>query len=72
MSTVVSAWFDAAIASEKMPALAFINQARTPLPEPVIEQSVVWNALPGTLVNRYGRLQALALADYPYPFDQAQ
>ncbi len=37
----------------------------------MIEQSIVWNALPGTLVNRYGRRQALALADYPYPLTRA-
>ena len=54
-----------------MAPLAFVNQAHAPLPEPVIEQSVVWNALPGALVNRYGRVQALALADYPYPLTRA-
>jgi hypothetical protein len=68
--TVVSAWFDASISSEGVTPLAFVNQARTPLPG-AIEQSVVWNALPGSLVNRYGRLQALALADYPYPLTRA-
>jgi hypothetical protein len=70
-NTLVSAWFDASIAGEPQSPLAFVNQARTPLPGAVIEQSIVWNALPGTLVNRYGRAQALALADYPYPLTRS-
>lgn len=70
-NTLVSAWFDASIASEQQSSLAFVNQARTPLPESALEQSIVWNALPGTLVNRYGRAQALALADYPYPLTRS-
>src|SRR5690348_10176311 len=68
---VVSAWFDIAINGEPVRLLPFVNQAHTPLTGAVVEQSIVWNALPGALVNRYGRLQALALADYPYPLTRS-
>jgi hypothetical protein len=75
-SEAVSGWFDESIAYEEANALKdgercqFYNPLRTDVEGPTFEQAVVWNALPGTLRNRYGRGQALELADHVLPLTQ--
>src|SRR5689334_14811415 len=75
-SDAVSGWFDECIAFEEQNALSqgdkcqYYNQLNTNVPEPVLEQAIVWNALPGTFRQRYGRRQALELADHLLPLSQ--
>lgn len=75
-SNAVSGWFDECIANEEQGSLKpgekcqYYNQLETQVTEPVLEQSMVWNALPGTLRRRYGRSQALEMADHLYPLTQ--
>ncbi|HZB97783.1 MAG TPA: hypothetical protein VE219_04215 [Candidatus Sulfotelmatobacter sp.] len=77
-SAAVSGWIDDCIALQTQgaggapPPLAgqpcqFYNAQTTEVAEPIFEQAVVWNALPGTLRNLYGRKQALEMAEQPVP-----
>lgn len=71
-SEYISTCFQQAIASEEAKLSSgehcqLYDQAREQPAEPHFEQPVTWNALPGTFVARFGRQQALRLADYPYP-----
>jgi hypothetical protein len=75
-SAAVSGWFGEVIAYEEENSLQpgdscqYYNQLTTSVEEPVFEQTIVWNALPATLRNRYGRKWALELADHPLPLTQ--
>jgi hypothetical protein len=75
-SAAVSGWFDEAISFEEANVLnpgekcQYYNQLTTQVAGPVYQQAIVWNALPGTFRNRYGRDQALELADHLYPLSQ--
>ena len=73
-SRAVSGWFDECIASEQ-PDLSgqpcqYYNQLTTPPNGPALEQEIVWNGFSGTLRNRWGRTQALAIADQLVPLTQ--
>jgi hypothetical protein len=70
-SNAVAAWFDYAIrrqrkALQKQPCQYF-NRLTHPPKGPVVVQEIVWNAFPGTLRTRWGRDQALLLADHVLP-----
>jgi hypothetical protein len=73
-SRAVSGWFDECIAAEKYDlngqSCQYYNQLRTHPSGPTVEQEIVWNALPGTLRNRWGRVQALAMVDHVLPLTQ--
>jgi hypothetical protein len=73
-SRAVSGWFDECIASElaelQGQPCQYYNQLETPTNGTPVEQAIVWNALSGTLRNRYGRAQALRLADHLVPLTQ--
>ena len=73
-SRAVSGWFDECIASEQSDLgdqpCQYYNQLTTPPRGPALEQEIVWNGFPGTLRNRWGRPQALAMADHPVPLTQ--
>src|ERR1700733_5501462 len=73
-SRAVSGWFDECVAAEKYDLngqpCQYYNQLRTHPSGPAVEQEIVWNALPGTLRNRWGRIQALAMADHVLPLTQ--
>jgi hypothetical protein len=71
-SAAVSGWFTEIIAAEQSGPLngqpcQYYNAHTADVTGPVFEQAVVWNALPGTLRNKYGRLRALELAEHPQP-----
>jgi hypothetical protein len=70
-SAAVSGWFDGNISIveelTKPQKSQFYNETKTDLPGPVIDQVIGWNALPGTLRNRWGRSLALRMADDPLP-----
>ncbi|HEX8067382.1 MAG TPA: hypothetical protein VF520_12755 [Thermoleophilaceae bacterium] len=73
-STAVSGWFDGVIASEAgqlggQPC-QYYNQLEDPPAGLTLEQEIVWNGFPGTLRNRWGRAQALELADTMIPLTQ--
>jgi hypothetical protein len=68
-SDAVGGWIAEAIATTPQPAQFYDQRTTTPEGEP-IEQPIVWNALPGTLRNRYGRAKALELADKLLPLTQ--
>lgn len=74
-SEYISTCFQQAIAYEETKQLnsggercQLYDQAGEQPAEPHFEQPITWNALPGTLVARFGRQQALRLADYLYPW----
>jgi hypothetical protein len=73
-SRAVSGWFDECIAIElaelQGQPCQYYNQLETPTNGTPVEQAIVWNALSGTLRNRYGRAQALELADHMVPLTQ--
>ena len=73
-SRAVSGWFDEAVEAEKYDLngqpCQYYNQLKVHPSGPVIEQEIVWNALPGTLRNRLGRARTLAMADHPLPLTQ--
>ncbi len=75
-SDAVSGWFDECIAYEQQNSLKpgekcqYYNQLTTEVTGPVYQQAIVWNALSGTLRERYGRDQALELSEHPYPLTQ--
>ncbi len=73
-SRAVSGWFDECVAAEKYELggqpCQYYNQLTAHPGGPVIEQEIVWNALPGTLRNRWGRSHALAIADHLLPLTQ--
>jgi hypothetical protein len=73
-SLAVSGWFDECVA-EQLAKLQgqpcqFYNQLRAPPNGTPLAQDIVWNGFSGTLRNRYGRAQALKLADTPVPLTQ--
>jgi hypothetical protein len=74
-SDAVSGWFDECIAYEQQSlkpgeTCQYYNQLTTEVTGPVYQQALVWNALSGTLRERYGRDQALELSEHPYPLTQ--
>ena len=73
-SRAVSGWFDECIAGEEATLQGqpcqYFNQITAPPDGPILEQQIVWNALSGTLRNRWGRTQALKLADHVVPLTQ--
>jgi hypothetical protein len=73
-SRAVSGWFDECIASEQSDLrdqpCQYYNQLTTLPSGPALEQEIVWNGFPGTLRNRWGRSQALAMADHLVPLTQ--
>jgi hypothetical protein len=74
-STRVSAWFDEAIERQAKRLAGqpcqYYNQLTVEQPVgAVFVQPVVWNGFPGTLRRRYGRAQALLVADEPLPLNQ--
>lgn len=74
-SNAVSIWFDGNIAMsqtklEPGDQTQFYNQLTTTPDGPVFDQPFVWNGLPGTYRNRYGRLAAFELADQVLPLTQ--
>jgi hypothetical protein len=73
-SAAVSGWFDEAIKRQR-PALdgqpcQYFNQLTDPPKGAVVVQEIVWNGFPATLRRRWGRQQALRVADHPLPLDQ--
>jgi hypothetical protein len=73
-SRAVSGWFDERIAVEEATLRGqpcqFYNQVTTPTVGEPIEQEIMWNGFSGTLRNRYGRAQALAVGDQLVPLTQ--
>ena len=68
----MSAFFDAAIASERKNLAAepqFYNAASFDPGGIVVEQAVTWNAFPKELLRRFGRPRALQLADCLWPIE---
>jgi hypothetical protein len=74
-SAAVSGWVDGNIKITKG-SLAkgdepqFYNATKTEVPEPSIFQVVGWNALPGTLRNRWGRETGMDLAEQLVPLTE--
>lgn len=69
-SAAVSGWFDGNIGILPLhhgDTPQFYNETKTDLPGPPIDQVIGWNALPGTLRNRWGREMALDLAEQLLP-----
>jgi hypothetical protein len=73
-SMAVSGWFDECVGFElatlQGQPCQFYNQLKTPPNGAPLEQEIVWNGLSGTLRSRYGRAQALKLADQVVPLTQ--
>jgi hypothetical protein len=74
-SAAVSGWVDGNIALvaavlKKGDESQFYNETTLDLPGPPIDQTIGWNALPGTLRNRWGREMALDLAEQMLPLTQ--
>lgn len=74
-SDAVSGWFDENIAIaqgnlSQGDTCQFYNQVKTQPVGAGYDQPMVWNGFPGTLRNRYGRTQALELAEHPVPLTQ--
>jgi hypothetical protein len=70
-SAAVSGWFDEVVAIEEgqlggQPCQYF-NQLTAPQPEPLLEQAIVWNAFPGTLLRRLGETAAIEVAEMMLP-----
>ena len=77
--TVVNAWFDSSIASEKSHVksssggpgvVQFYNPARFDPKGALVEQPIPWNAFPKELLKQYGRARALIEADRLRTLDQ--
>src|ERR1043165_1968802 len=71
----MSKWFDFAISNEiaTIPSgdtVQFYNPAKFDPGAPAVDQAVTWNAFPKELLRRYGRAQALRLADSVRPLSQ--
>jgi hypothetical protein len=69
----VSGWFDGVIAGWAATIGAtpqYYNPARFDPGGTVVEQAVMWNAFPKEMVRRYGREQALQLADTLWPIER--
>jgi len=70
----VSTWFDAIIAGEVKKAggnpVSYYNAASFDPGGVLVEQSITWNAFPKELVRRFGRDQALLLADQLWPIER--
>jgi hypothetical protein len=73
-SRAVSGWFDECIATElaelQGQPCQYYNQLETPPVGTPLEQEIMWNALSGTLRNRWGRDRALELAEHLVPLSQ--
>jgi hypothetical protein len=74
-SDAVAGWIDEAIAIETRrlsngELCQFYDQRKITPSGRTIEQPIVWNALSGTLRNRYGRERALELADRLLPLTE--
>jgi hypothetical protein len=73
-SRAVSGWFDECIQIEaaalRGQECQYFNQLENPPVGPSLEQEIVWNGFSGTLRNRWGRTQALVLADHVVPLTQ--
>jgi hypothetical protein len=73
-SRALSGWFDECIATElaelQGQPCQYYNQLETPPVGTPLEQEIVWNALSGTLRNRWGRERALELAEHVVPLTQ--
>src|SRR4051794_39075830 len=73
-SDAVARWFGEAIARQAdaldgQPCQFYDQLA--PLPSgPLVEQEITWNAFPGTLRRRWGRADAIVVADQPLPLSQ--
>jgi hypothetical protein len=74
-SDAVSGWFDESITAvqasvKRGDPCQYYNQLVYMPKGPIVEQIVVWNALSGTLRARYGRQEALQLAETLYPLSR--
>jgi hypothetical protein len=74
-SAAVSGWFDGniALAAQALhpgDGPQFYNQLDTNPAAPSFDQPFVWNGLPGTYRNRYGRQEAYVLADQLMPLTE--
>lgn len=69
----VSSWFDQNIAADQKAfggsPLQYYNAAKFDPGGTVVEQEITWNAFPKELLRRYGREQALVLADRLWPLE---
>lgn len=74
-STAVSAWFDEVVEKEEKELgsqpCQYYNQLKTQ-PGPVIEQSIVWNGFPGTLLRRFGEANAMKAAERCLPLTERE
>jgi hypothetical protein len=75
-SAAVSGWFTEIIAAEQSGPLngqpsQYYNAHTADVTGPVFEQAVVWNALPGTLRNKYGRYERWSWLSIPSPSPSA-
>lgn len=72
-SAVVSAWFDEVVEKEmgelKGQPCQYYNQLKQPpqMKPPLLEQDIVWNAFPGTLLRRFGEAGAMEIAETMMP-----
>ncbi|MEQ4722466.1 hypothetical protein [Nonomuraea sp. B19D2] len=75
-SHAVSGWFDECIAYQEAHNLhpgdkcQYYNWLTTSPPGPDMAQTIVWNALPNTLVRRFGQAKAVELADRMFPLTE--
>jgi hypothetical protein len=73
-SRAISGWFDESIAAQHAQLhgqpCQYYNQLDIAPVGRTIEQEIVWNAFSGTLRNRFGRTQALAMSDHLVPLSQ--
>jgi hypothetical protein len=74
-STAVSGWFGGNIALVQQmihegDKPQFYDATKVDPPTPILDQVIGWNALPGTLRNRWGRAMALDLADQLLPLTE--
>lgn len=68
----VSTWFDAVVAAERKvigTTPQYFNAASFDPGGITVEQAITWNAFPKELLRRYGRAQALQLADALWPIE---
>lgn len=69
----VSAWFDQNITADQKSfggfPLQYYNAAKFDPGGVIIEQEITWNAFPKELLRRYGRQEALILADRLWPLE---
>jgi len=74
-SAAVSRWFGDAIRRQErtldgQPCQYFDQIAKPAMPGPFLRQEIVWNGFPGTLRRRYGRPNAMRVADQLVPLDR--